>query len=152
MSLPLGSIRLTRKFLHSDPVEPFEVANATGTIKKELERLPRFKSANMGLLGVAATPITLALMHLQEDKDNFSSTAGYVLTREAVSEICTNLQPMPVAERKKLPGLHPDRADVIFPGCLIIQKFMEHAEFDRLHISLGGLRFGYALAKLQWKA
>ena len=148
-SLPLGSIKLTRQFLGSNPVTTEEIDSVIAAIDAELVKLPAFSGGNMGLLGVAATPITLALMHIKGDKNDFDATDGYVLTLAAIEEICCAIQFLPLNERKKLPGLHPDRADVILPGGLIIQQFMKRAGFDALHISLRGLRFGYALAKIE---
>ena len=48
---------------------------------------------------------------------------------------------LPLAGRRKTPGLPPDRADVILTGMAIYEAIMERFGFARLRISTRGLRY-----------
>jgi exopolyphosphatase/guanosine-5'-triphosphate,3'-diphosphate pyrophosphatase len=48
---------------------------------------------------------------------------------------------LPLAERKKLKGLPPNRADVILPGAVIFEMVLQVFGFQELRISTRGLRF-----------
>jgi exopolyphosphatase/guanosine-5'-triphosphate,3'-diphosphate pyrophosphatase len=48
---------------------------------------------------------------------------------------------LPLAERRKIAGLPPDRADVILTGVSIYESLMEKFDFSDLRVSTRGLRF-----------
>jgi exopolyphosphatase / guanosine-5'-triphosphate,3'-diphosphate pyrophosphatase len=49
---------------------------------------------------------------------------------------------MPLEERKKLPGLEPGRADVIFAGAAILERIMCHFKMSEVVVSDQGVRWG----------
>jgi exopolyphosphatase/guanosine-5'-triphosphate,3'-diphosphate pyrophosphatase len=49
---------------------------------------------------------------------------------------------MPLEERKKLPGLEPGRADVIFAGAAILERIMCHFNMSEVVVSDQGVRWG----------
>jgi exopolyphosphatase/guanosine-5'-triphosphate,3'-diphosphate pyrophosphatase len=52
---------------------------------------------------------------------------------------------LPLAERQRIPGLPPERADVILTGVGIYLGMMERFGWRSLRISTRGLRFGAVL-------
>jgi exopolyphosphatase/guanosine-5'-triphosphate,3'-diphosphate pyrophosphatase len=54
---------------------------------------------------------------------------------------------MPVAARRKVSGIHPDRADVIVAGALVYRWLLRRAERDGLWISGYGVREGAFLER-----
>ena len=60
----------------------------------------------------------------------------------SIKNLTKLLWQIPIAERKKIPGLPQDRADVIIFGILIYEVFMELAGLDSVFVSTRGLRFG----------
>jgi exopolyphosphatase/guanosine-5'-triphosphate,3'-diphosphate pyrophosphatase len=64
------------------------------------------------------------------------------LPREQISEMIRRLCSLPLDERRKVPGINPERADIIIPGAAILETFMEELELDELRISERGLLDG----------
>src|SRR5215210_840368 len=105
-SLDLGCVRLTERFLHSDPPAREELEAAAGAVHDALPEL-QAKQA----VGVAGTVTTLAALELGEyDAERIH---GHRISREAVEAQLERLASLPLAQRRELPGLEPERAPVI---------------------------------------
>nr|MBR4280387.1 Ppx/GppA family phosphatase [Clostridia bacterium] len=68
---------------------------------------------------------------------------GTVLTREFVQRIARDLADMPLEERKRLPGLQPNRADIIVHGICILLAVMDKLGIDGVTVSEYGNLEGY---------
>jgi exopolyphosphatase/guanosine-5'-triphosphate,3'-diphosphate pyrophosphatase len=64
-----------------------------------------------------------------------------VLPASRLRALLEELWQLPLAARRKTPGLPPDRADVIITGIAIYEAILERLGFTRLHISTRGLRW-----------
>src|SRR5205823_14912379 len=71
---------------------------------------------------------------------------GYRLTRDAVEAQLRRLASLPLAERRELPGLEPERAPVIVGGAAIAAETLAHLGIDELEVSERDLLTGAALA------
>ena len=67
---------------------------------------------------------------------------GFALTRDALDELIEELAELPAAERGGVPGIKPERGDLILAGALVIQTVMEAGGFDALEATEAGLREG----------
>lgn len=67
------------------------------------------------------------------------------LSREEVEGLCERLSGLTMAKRAQLPGLQPQRAEVILGGALAIAELMRLSGFGRLTVSESDLLFGLAL-------
>src|SRR5436190_3754150 len=139
ISLDLGSVRLTERFLHADPPGPEEVVACRGAVGSALPELHPTR-----LIGVAGTVTTLAALELGRYDPEL--VHGYHLTREAVERQLERLVSLPLADRRKLPGLEPERAPVIVGGAAIVAEALAHAGLDGLEVSEHDLLTGAALA------
>ena len=145
VSLDIGSVRLTERFLHSDPVHPSEVARMRAAIDEDLERLPERgmpPEPAIALVGIAGTFTTLAAMEMQLACYSHRQVHGSSLTQEAVARQRQRLAEKSVAERRKMIGLEPQRADVIFAGASMVERIMERYGGDHLIVSDQGVRYG----------
>jgi len=61
----------------------------------------------------------------------------------------SRLAAIPLEERKKLPGVEPARADVIFAGAGILERVMAHFELDHVIVSDQGVRWGLIWRELE---
>jgi exopolyphosphatase / guanosine-5'-triphosphate,3'-diphosphate pyrophosphatase len=145
LSIDLGSVRLTERFLHGDPVKPEEVAEMNSIIDRELTCLPkpdRSTSAVPTLVGIAATFTTLVAMEIELARYSHSEVHGSVLTLGAVRRQFHRLQSGTIAERRHIIGLEPQRADVIFAGASLVERIMAHFDAESVIVSDQGVRYG----------
>jgi exopolyphosphatase/guanosine-5'-triphosphate,3'-diphosphate pyrophosphatase len=137
-SLDLGSIRLTERFLHSDPPTGEELESAAGAVR---DALPDLEPAQV--IGVAGTITTLAALELGEyDPERVH---GYRISRDAVDAQLERLASLPLAERRGLPGLEPERAPVIVAGVVIVREVLDRYGLDSLEASERDILHGAAL-------
>ena len=71
-----------------------------------------------------------------------SQEHGSVLTLDEVKRQVALLQQRTIAERKKIIGLEPKRADVIFAGAYLIEKLMDRLGAKQMVVSDQGVRYG----------
>lgn len=145
VSIDVGSVRLTERYLHADPVRPNEVERMNEAIDKEMAMLPwrgiRLQ-ASLTLVGIAGTFTTLAAMEKQLAQYSHGEVHGSSLTLDQVRRQLHTLQERSVAERKRIIGLDPKRADVIFAGACLIERIMTGFHADRVIVSDQGVRYG----------
>ncbi|MDZ7306496.1 MAG: Ppx/GppA family phosphatase [candidate division KSB1 bacterium] len=146
-SADIGSVRLTERFLHSDPVTAAEVAAVRQQARQAMRAVwPRNEFDKIrSLVGTAGTLTTLAAMAQQLAEYDPARIAGFVLSKKTLHSMVAQLSGLTITQRKKLPGLAPARADVILAGALILETFMEVYDFDEILVSDRGLRYGVLL-------
>ena len=145
VSIDVGSVRLTERYLHTDPVGAEEVAAMGAGIDRELAPIAaEFAplAADLTLVGIAGTFTTLAAMEKKLARYSHSEVHGCQVTRAQVKRQVATLQAKSVAERKQLPGLEPKRADVIFAGAYLIEKIMKLFGARQVVVSDQGVRYG----------
>jgi exopolyphosphatase/guanosine-5'-triphosphate,3'-diphosphate pyrophosphatase len=150
VSLDIGSVRLFERHVHHDPPLPEELASIEADIARQLataEPLTRIHGDEpVTLVGVAGTVTTLKALELGLDDYDSARVHGAVLTLSAVESLCTMLSSMTLAERQRLPGLQPKRADVIVAGALIVRDLLRSASASQTTVSDRGVRFGLLTA------
>jgi exopolyphosphatase/guanosine-5'-triphosphate,3'-diphosphate pyrophosphatase len=148
ISLDLGCVRLTERYLHHDPPTRDELHAASRFVRTELDRaagaLPRLSEPDLTLVGLAGTVSTLGalthgLTHYDRDKIHHS-----VLGAADVSEWCDRLAAETAAERGRRPGMAAGREDVIVGGALVLREAMAHFGFDRCLVSEADILDGIA--------
>jgi exopolyphosphatase/guanosine-5'-triphosphate,3'-diphosphate pyrophosphatase len=137
-SLDLGSVRLTERHLRSDPPTDEELDAAAEAVRAELPPLEPD-----GAIGVAGTITTLAALEL----GGYDPTRvhGYRLLRTAVATQLGRLASLPLARRRELPGLEPERAPVIVAGAVIVYVVLGHYSLSELEVSERDILHGAAL-------
>jgi len=137
-SLDIGSVRLTERFLLSDPPTRDELDACAGAVRKVLPALG-LDSA----IGVAGTITSLAALEL--GRYDPEEVHGYRLSREGVEAQLERLASLPLAERRELPGLEPERAPVIVGGAVIVDEVLRRYGLEELDVSEHDLLHGAAL-------
>jgi exopolyphosphatase / guanosine-5'-triphosphate,3'-diphosphate pyrophosphatase len=144
-SLDLGSVRLTERFLHSDPPTEQELADCSAAVRSLLtERVPD-DVRPAAAIGVAGTITSLAALDLALPDYDPDQVHGHVLSREAVEVQLKRLASLPVAERRELPSLDPERAPVIVAGTVILRETLDHFGLDAVEASERDILDGAAL-------
>lgn len=147
-SLDVGSVRLFERHVRNDPATPEELARVGEEIEAALRDAPA-PLPGARLVGVAGTVTTLAAIALSLDVYSSEQVHGYVLQRDELERVANHLGEIPLSERLKIPGLEPQRADVIVVGAEIVRRIMRWANARELVVSDRGVRFGLAESLVQ---
>ena len=138
VSVDVGSVRLTERHFHSDPPSTGELAAAAADVRNSLTGLEPSDA-----IGVAGTITTLAALELGGyDRERVH---GHRLSRESVEAQLERLASLPLAERRQLPGLEPERAPVIVGGAVVVREVLDRYGLEGLEASERDLLHGAAL-------
>ncbi len=140
-SLPLGSVRLTERFVGHDPPNDDEIAAVIGEVGAALSAVP-FGDGGGPLVGVAGTVTSLAVMALNLGSYDAARVHGYRLATGELGRQIDRLRAATQAEREHMPGLDPRRADVILAGALILDQIARAARISEIRVSDRGIRWG----------
>jgi exopolyphosphatase/guanosine-5'-triphosphate,3'-diphosphate pyrophosphatase len=143
VSTRAGSVRQTERHLRDDPPPPDQLAELAdevrGIVAAEVPAAIR-ASVEAGI-AVAGTATSLAAIDQELEPYDPERVDGYRLELGACERMLAMLAAMPLAERRKVPGLHPERAPTIVAGAVILVEsmrafgleWMETSEADLLH-------------------
>jgi exopolyphosphatase/guanosine-5'-triphosphate,3'-diphosphate pyrophosphatase len=147
-SLDIGSVRITERFLHSDPPTEAELDDAAAAVRVLLwERVPdEVRKDTRSAIGVAGTLTSIAGLALGLEEYDRDQVHGFELSAEALDEQLQRLASVPLVERRKLRPLDPDRAPVIVGGAVIAREVLDFFGLDTLEISERDILDGAALA------
>jgi exopolyphosphatase / guanosine-5'-triphosphate,3'-diphosphate pyrophosphatase len=137
VSTQIGSVRFTERHLMADPPPPSLLAECREAVRTGLERaVPAdVQDRPAGGIAVAGTPTSFAAIELRLEPYDRERVHGHLLTREACERILGELAALPLAERRRVPGLHPDRAPTIVAGGLILAETMSVFGLDAMEVS-----------------
>ena len=145
LSVDVGSVRLTERYLHGDPVRADEVSAMGAAVEAQLAAVKSeiiAQASSPTLVGIAGTFTTLVAIEKKLTRYSPSQVHGSVLNLPEVKGHVAMLQSRSVAERKQIAGLEPKRADVIFAGAFLIEKIMELFGARQVVVSDQGVRYG----------
>ena len=148
MSLPLGAVYLTERFIKHDPPADDEVAKLRSTVRDELKKRDRTAPAPRGegtCAGTAGTITTLASMDQRLALYDPGKINNYVLTRRAIDAMVRTLVRSTLEQRRGIAGLEAGREDIILAGAIITQEIMGWCGCDEMLVSDWGLREGIVL-------
>jgi exopolyphosphatase / guanosine-5'-triphosphate,3'-diphosphate pyrophosphatase len=147
-SLDIGSVRLTERFLHSDPPTENELSACSEAARVLLaERVPDdVHTRATAAIGVAGTITSLGGLDLGLEEHDRERVHGHVLTRDALQRQLERLASLPLEERRKLRPLDPDRAPVIVAGAVIVREVVDFLGVGALEVSERDILDGAALA------
>jgi exopolyphosphatase/guanosine-5'-triphosphate,3'-diphosphate pyrophosphatase len=139
VSLPIGTVKLTERFIRHDPPLAEELAELTGFVRGQVAR---GASDNRSIVGMAGTVTTLAAMVLGLDAFDKKKVHGMVVSLATLSEWRVRLFAMTVGERKGLPGMEPGREDLIPQGVLLMEEIVAAFGGTQFTVSTAGARYG----------
>jgi exopolyphosphatase/guanosine-5'-triphosphate,3'-diphosphate pyrophosphatase len=140
-SMDVGCVRVTERFLVSDPPKPEELVAAAAAVRALLPG-----SNATSAIGVAGTITTLAALDLGLEEYDPERTHGHRIARAAVAEQLDRLAGMTLAERLDVPGIEPGRAPVIVAGLVILREVLDACGLDEIEASERDILHGAALA------
>lgn len=149
-SIDLGCVRLTEKFINSNPPPIDDLNNMRVFIRKELKNtIEKIKKNGFSfIIGLAGTITTLAAIDLNLREYSREKIHHHILSLGKIKQIYKNLCSLSLQERKKVIGLEPERADVIIGGTAVVLEMMELLEENSIVVSENDILNGiiYSLA------
>ena len=146
-SLQLGSLRVSDRYLESDPPSEVELKDLRRFVDRTLAEVGMDQlDRGDDLVGIGGTVRNLAKADLKRADYPLPLLHGYFLKERRLTDLIEDLAGRSMKRRAQMPGLNPDRADTIVGGALVIQGIMRHVGARRLVVSSRGLREGLALA------
>jgi exopolyphosphatase / guanosine-5'-triphosphate,3'-diphosphate pyrophosphatase len=138
-----GVVRHTERHLHDDPPTREQMDALARAVRADFERHAR--AGVESAIAVAGTPTSCAAIDLAIEPYDPSRVEGHELSVERLAEIRDRLAALPLAERREVPGLHPDRAPTIVAGVLILLEVLAAFGLERVSVSERDILWGAAL-------
>jgi exopolyphosphatase/guanosine-5'-triphosphate,3'-diphosphate pyrophosphatase len=145
-SLKLGAIRLTGMFFN--PGETGAVPSAKyarigryvrARSVRTLQRLRQFPIEQA--IGSSGTIMNLAEIAIRMAYRR-GLAKGDAVSRAQLRDVIDLLCSLPLERRREVPGINPDRADIIIAGAAIVETLMQELDVPAITISERGLRDG----------
>jgi exopolyphosphatase/guanosine-5'-triphosphate,3'-diphosphate pyrophosphatase len=146
-SLQAGVVRHTERMLTSDPPAASELERLADDVDRlihaavDAEDLPAIEHG----IAVAGTPASLVAIDLGLEPYDPEAVEGHVLALPTIQHWLSRLSAMPLAERRHVTGLHPDRAEAIVAGLVILIEIMRAFELTGIEVSEHDILYGGAI-------
>jgi exopolyphosphatase/guanosine-5'-triphosphate,3'-diphosphate pyrophosphatase len=150
VSLDLGSVRYTERFVHTDPPAPAELEPCAAATRALLDEHVTARAD--AAVGVAGTVTTLAALDLGLQAYDRKRVHGHRLTLDGARAQLDRLAALPLAERRTIPAMEPERAPVIVAGAVILTETLAFFGLDAIEVSERDILDGIALAAAELPA
>jgi exopolyphosphatase/guanosine-5'-triphosphate,3'-diphosphate pyrophosphatase len=151
LSVDIGCVRLTEKFIHRDPPAPEELSQVISVARDYLEDVAREMPGALEakrFVGLAGTVTTVAAVEQGLAEYDTDKIHHFVLTHDAAEDVFRTLATEKRSDRLHNPGLEEARADVIVAGTAILVAVMRFFEFDECLVSEADILDGLVLSLL----
>ncbi|HXY53984.1 MAG TPA: Ppx/GppA phosphatase family protein [Nitrospirota bacterium] len=144
VSMPLGAVYLTERYIKHDPPTQEELAMLRRSVNDELSAHDSIIGTEPAgvFAGTAGTVTTLAAMEQGLTEYDPEKINRFILTRDAIDGIIDILSTSTLEERKRLPGIESGREDIILAGAVVAKEIMERYGYTKMIVSDWGLREG----------
>jgi len=147
-SLPLGALRLTERHVHSDPIPPSErraiEREVDAAVARALRPFTRVRAGEIDFIASGGSATTALAMIAPRTRTRRAPTAR--ISRSDLQVLADTCFARTLAQRKRLPGLPADRADIIPAGLAVVLSFLRQTGKRTLAVSGGGVREGVLIA------
>jgi exopolyphosphatase/guanosine-5'-triphosphate,3'-diphosphate pyrophosphatase len=151
-SVPWGVVSLTEScgLAEGEDEGPEALARAYARMRRQVassfadfaRRIAPHKRGELRLLGTSGTVTTLASLHLQLTQYSRRAVDGLIVPSEAMREISARLSAMAIAERRQIPCIGRERAELVVAGCAILETILDLWPANRLGVADRGIREG----------
>ena len=138
----LGAVVTTERFLAAERVKPKHLKALRQHVSDELAQAEWLASAGGRLAGIGGTVRNLAGAVMLERGLPSYGVQGLCIERADLDALVERLAGLSPAERGRVPGIKPERGDLILAGAVVIQSVMEAGRFDALEVTEAGMREG----------
>lgn len=150
ISVDIGCVRMTERYLHDDPPTPEQIEAAevdiVAAVERALAAVPGKSAAT--LVGLAGSVTTVAAVALDLSTYDPTRIHHARISYAQVAEVTARLLAMTVAQRSAIAVMHPGRVDVIGAGALVLRTVMERVGAESViaseHDILDGIAWSVA--------
>ena len=147
-SLQAGTIRQSERHLTSDPPDPHELEDLASEVRNLIDGAVAEQpaAAPTRAIAVAGTPTSLAAVDQALEPYDPGRVHAYRLGMRKIQRMLSKLSSLPLAERLRVPGLHPGRAPPIVAGTVILVQVMRAFGLEEIEVSELDILHGSALS------
>ena len=152
-TLPLGAVRLTEAYGGAEPLRRRRWKRLRRAIDRVLdERIGEPPFNPEVIIGSGGTFTNLAGLIKTEregsEKKTEKNLQGYTMRRAEVVHLLHRLRVTPLELRRAMPGLNPQRADIIVAGAAVVARVARRLGAQQIVVNPGGLRSGLLLSMI----
>jgi exopolyphosphatase/guanosine-5'-triphosphate,3'-diphosphate pyrophosphatase len=141
-SWPLGTVRMTERFLPEEEATRKQLKALRAHVQEELESAAWLSRTGRRLVGIGGTVRNLAAAAQRAAELPSFGVQGFVVDREALGALVEDLVARPASERGSVPGIKPERGDVILAGAAVIEAVLDTGGFEAIEVTEAGMREG----------
>ncbi|HEX6107276.1 MAG TPA: Ppx/GppA phosphatase family protein [Gemmatimonadales bacterium] len=147
LSLPLGAVRLTEMHLPGERATHKEIVQLRAEVRRRLKRSISGKEwAGATVIGSGGTFTSLGRMvQTRRGLSPGDPVHGVSINTAEVEQLLDWLASRTPEQRRQVPGLNPERADIILAGLAVTAELLERVRARSLTVSAFGLREGLLL-------
>jgi exopolyphosphatase/guanosine-5'-triphosphate,3'-diphosphate pyrophosphatase len=146
-SFKLGVIRLTERFVKSDPLEPRDerrmVRHIDEQIGKHLDQI--VKAGFQRVIGTSGTILSLGAVALAADGQVGVSLRNRRITAKQIHRLRKDIVSMNIEKRLRMPGMEPRRTDLVMAGAVLLDELLRRLGAEAITLCDLSLREGLVL-------
>ena len=147
-SVDVGAVRVTERYFAQLPPSGAQLKSARDMIRGKLLKLFVYPK-DVPLVGVAGTATTIGALDSGIEDFNAETLNGHLLCQTKVEEITAYLATLELQKLRAIPQIHPQRADIISAGALILSTALRLFQCPALIVSTRGIRYGLLMRALE---
>jgi exopolyphosphatase/guanosine-5'-triphosphate,3'-diphosphate pyrophosphatase len=142
-SIPWGALNMTTRFLDRDRPSKSQLEELEDFVKGQLQAIPWIEARKgIQLFGIGGTIRTIARMSQRFGDYAFDELHNYAMSTSDIARVYDKLSGTTLEERRDMPGLSRDRADIIIGGVAAVNTIIKTLKVSRVRVSSAGLRDG----------
>lgn len=150
ISVQMGCVRMTERYLRSDPPTPLELEACAAGVRSVLAPVAAqvdVKKARCAV-GLAGTVTALSALQLGLTTYDATRTHHSRLSRSEVATLCARLAGATLVERRRM-LVDPQRAELIVGGALVLSTLLSELGIEQLLVSERDILDGLAASLLE---
>jgi exopolyphosphatase/guanosine-5'-triphosphate,3'-diphosphate pyrophosphatase len=143
VSLPLGSVNLSERFLDPDRPTEKQLDALEDHVRQRLKAMAWLEGwRGHEVIGIGGTCRTIGKIHQRLVNYPFDELHNYAMPPDEIAFIHNNLRSVGLEDRRAVPGLSKERADIIVGGMAVMVTLLRYLKAPRMRVSAWGLRDG----------
>jgi exopolyphosphatase/guanosine-5'-triphosphate,3'-diphosphate pyrophosphatase len=147
VSAQIGVVRHTERHIASDPPAAEEIAALAADVDAGIAAIvpDEVRRRTQAAAAVAGTATSCAAIDLELERYDTTKVEGHVLSRARLDELLERLAALPLEQRRRVRGLHPDRAPTIVAGVIVLSRVLDAFGLAEVEVSDRDILWGVAI-------